>query len=157
MKRKNLISGLLAGALVLTSVVVPGVQEVKAEDYDLSQGLVASYSFEENLEGGNDITADAITVPANGTTQIYENPVYDESGREGAAIHLQNGYGLQLNTKNIGDNFTVSMWVKPDGNINDNINVLFMGYNNPEKWLSVSGSGNNSAACKVWANGSPYA
>ena len=157
MKRKNIISGLLAGALVLTSVVVPGVQEVKAEDYDLSRGLVASFSFENSLSGGNDIVADAITVPANGTTQNYDNPVYDASGREDSAIRLQDGYGLQLNTKNIGDNFTVSMWVKPDGNINDNINVLFMGYNNPEKWLSVSGSGNNSTACKVWANGSPYA
>ena len=41
MKRKNLLSGLLAGALVLTSVVVPGTgKEVKAEEYDLTEGLL---------------------------------------------------------------------------------------------------------------------
>ena len=62
MKRKNLLSGLLAGALVLTSVVVPGTgKEVKAEEYDLTEGLVASYSFDdENLtdgQGGKDASA----------------------------------------------------------------------------------------------------
>ena len=42
MKKKNLLSGLLAGALILTSVVVPGMgKEVKAEEYDLTKGLVA--------------------------------------------------------------------------------------------------------------------
>ena len=62
MKRKNLLSGLLAGALVLTSVFVPGVKNVvNAEEYDLNEGLVASFSFDnEDLtdsQGGNDASA----------------------------------------------------------------------------------------------------
>ena len=47
MKRKSFISGLLAGALVLTSVIIPGAKPVQAEEYDLTEGLVASYSFDK--------------------------------------------------------------------------------------------------------------
>ena len=43
MKRKNLLSGLLAGALVLTSVVVPGTgKEVKAEERESEDTIINS-------------------------------------------------------------------------------------------------------------------
>ena len=46
MKRIKLISGLLAGALMLSSVVVPA--KVQAKNVDLESGLVASYSFDDS-------------------------------------------------------------------------------------------------------------
>ena len=94
MKRKNLLSGLLAGALVLTSVFVPGVKNVvNAEEYDLSEGLVASFSFDdENLtdsQGGED--ASAIVTGLN-----------PYSGR----MEYVDGYFKSLKSKGLGD-FTV--------------------------------------------------
>ena len=94
MKRKNLLSGLLAGALVLTSVVVPGTgKEVKAEEYDLTEGLVASYSFDdENLtdgQGGKDASAIVTGLGAYSGNLEYVTG-YNDSGK---AIQLGD-YGL---------------------------------------------------------------
>ena len=154
MKRKNLLSGLLAGALILTSVVVPGMgKEVKAEEYDLTKGLVASFSFEDDLSGGNDRLADAITVPNNFSTQDYTGEITYDQGQTGKAIHLD-GYGLQLNTKNLGKDFTVSMWVKPDGNTMDTQGLLFLGYgsNSGQNWMAVSGTADNSIQYRFWGS-----
>ena len=100
MKRKNLISGLLAGALVLTSVVIPGAKSVNAEEYDLTNGLVASYSFDnEDLtdgQGGADASA---VVTGLGS---YSGSVSYEEGVEGQAIRLGD-YGLKLNQQNLGE------------------------------------------------------
>ena len=154
MKKKNLLSGLLAGALILTSVVVPGMgKEVKAEEYDLTKGLVASFSFEDDLSGGNDRLADAITVPNNFSTQDYTGEITYDQGQTGKAIHLD-GYGLQLNTKNLGKDFTVSMWVKPDGNTMDTQGLLFLGYgsNSGQNWMAVSGTADNSTQYRFWGS-----
>ena len=151
MKRKNLISGLLAGALVLTSVVIPGAKSVNAEEYDLTNGLVASYSFDnEDLtdgQGGADASA---VVTGLGS---YSGSVSYEEGVEGQAIRLGD-YGLKLNQQNLGEDFTVSMWLKPDKTLADNQSVLFLGHHNPEKWLAVAGTA--EGPYKFWANGNGY-
>ena len=151
MKRKNLLSGLLAGALVLTSVVVPGTgKEVKAEDYDLNEGLVASFSFDsEDLTDGQG-GADASAV-VTGLVAHSADPEYVD-GHEGKGIQLGD-YGLKLNRENLGEDFTVSLWMKPDGAPADNQSGVFLGYHNPEKWLSVAGQ---DGRYKFWANGNGY-
>lgn len=151
MKRKNLLSGLLAGALVLTSVVVPGTgKEVKAEDYDLNEGLVASFSFDgEDLTDGQG-GADASAV-VTGLGAYSADPEYVD-GHEGKGIQLGD-YGLKLNRANLGEDFTVSLWMKPDGAPADNQSGVFLGYHNPEKWLSVAGQ---DGRYKFWANGNGY-
>lgn len=156
MKRKNLLSGLLAGALVLTSVVVPGTgKEVKAEEYDLTEGLVASYSFDdENLtdgQGGKDASAIVTGLGAYSGNLEYVTG-YNDSGK---AIQLGD-YGLELNRKNLGENFTVSLWLKPDGNIQADQSTLFLGYHSPEKWLAIAGNADNSTQYRFWANGNGY-
>ena len=124
MKRKNLLSGLLAGALVLTSVFVPGVKNVvNAEEYDLSEGLVASFSFDdENLtdsQGGED--ASAIVTGLNPYSGRME---YVDGYDGGKGIQLGD-YGLKLNRENLGENFTVSLWIKPDNTIQADQATLF--------------------------------
>ena len=156
MKRKNLLSGLLAGALVLTSVVVPGTgKEVKAEEYDLTEGLVASYSFDdENLtdgQGGKDASAIVTGLGAYSGNLEYVTG-YNDSGK---AIQLGD-YGLELNRKNLGENFTVSLWLKPDGNIQADQSTLFLGYHSPEKWLAIAGDADNSTQYRFWAHGNGY-
>lgn len=46
----------------------------------------------------------------------YTGEVQYEEGIKGDAVRVGN-YGFELNKKNLGTDFTVSMWVKPDGNI----------------------------------------
>ena len=155
MKRKNLLSGLLAGALVLTSVFVPGVKNVvNAEEYDLSEGLVASFSFDdENLtdsQGGED--ASAIVTGLNPYSGRME---YVDGYDGGRGIQLGD-YGLKLNRENLGENFTVSLWIKPDNTIQADQATLFLGYHSPEKWLAVAGEADNSTEYRFWGNGNGF-
>lgn len=152
MKRKNLLSGLLAGALVLTSVFVPGVKNVvNAEEYDLNEGLVASFSFDdENLkdsQGGED--ASAIVTGLSPYTGRME---YVDGYDGGKGIQLGD-YGLKLNRENLGENFTVSLWIKPDNTIQADQATLFLGYHNPEKWLAVAGEADDSTKYRFWGHG----
>lgn len=152
MKRKNLLSGLLAGALVLTSVFVPGVKNVvNAEEYDLSEGLVASFSFDdENLtdsQGGED--ASAIVTGLNPYSGRME---YVDGYDGGKGIQLGD-YGLKLNRENLGENFTVSLWIKPDNTIQADQATLFLGYHSPEKWLAVAGEADDSTKYRFWGHG----
>ena len=161
MKKKNLLSGLLAGALILTSVVVPGMgKEVKAEEYDLTKGLVASFSFDDedltDEQGGT--SALPMKHRASETEEMTEYTgqiSYADGHNGGKAIQLGD-YGLKLNKEDLGENFTVSMWLNPSQDIADNQSVLFMGYHNPEKWLSVAGGAGGNSTCKFWANGNGY-
>ncbi len=151
MKKKNLLSGLLAGALVLTSVVVPGMgKEVKAEEYDLAQGLVASFSFDdEDLTDGQG--GEAASAVITGLGAYSGTPEY-VAGYDGQGIQLGD-YGLKLNRENLGEDFTVSLWMKPDGTIAANQAMLFLGYDNPQKWLAVAGDVSNSTQYRFWAHG----
>ena len=154
MKRIKLISGLLAGALMLSSVVVPA--KVQAKNVDLESGLVASYSFDDsNLSsstGGAD--ARAVVTWRNAATDEYTGDViYENDRNNGKAVHLGD-YGLKLNRQNLGENFTVSLWLKPDDAFSKDQSCLFLGYHDPEKWLGVAG--NEDGTARFWANGNGY-
>ena len=102
---------------------------------------LAVYDFENGIGEG---TQALVT----GLGSYSNEVVYGEGRESGKAIKLGD-YGLKLAQENLGENYTVSLWVKPDGNIQTNTPVLFLGYHDPEKWVSVSGENNNSF-CKVW-------
>ena len=155
MKRNKLISGLLAGALMLSSVLVPA--KVQAKNVDLESGLVASYSFDDgslsSSTGGAD--ARAVVTWKDAATDEYTGDVtYVEDRNGGKAVQLGD-YGLKLNRQNLGENFTVSLWLKPDGAFLKDQSCLFLGYHDPEKWLAVAGNENGTA--RFWANGNGYA
>ena len=155
MKSKKFISGLLAGAMVLTSLTTFGVSEVKAADED---SLVAYYTFEDGLANTVGEAGDEAVTVGKGITEYSSAPDY-ETGRNGQAIRLNDNYGLKLNKENLGDNFTVSLWVKPDGVLKENEVITFLGYNDPEQWVAFSGGtlrGGSSELCKFWANGNGY-
>lgn len=155
MKKKKLMAACLAGALVMTSVIVPGQASVKAEGKSLTEGLVASYDFNDGqIVNGVSGQGQAKAI-VTGLKDYSGQPVFETGDKDkGQAIRLGD-YGLQLNQKNLGDNFTVSMWLKPDGVFDKNEAVLFLGYHSPEKWLAVAGpEPAGSATCKFWTNGS---
>ena len=155
MKSKKFISGLLAGAMVLTSVATFGVSEAEAAGED---GLVAYYTFEDSLANTVGEAADTATpmkARVNDSSEMTEGgtAAYEAEGFKGSAIRL-NDYGLRLNKKNLGDNFTVSMWLKSDSTFPENQVLMFLGNHNPEKWIAVCGGeprGGNSSLVKFWA------
>ena len=149
MKRNKLISGLLAGALMLSTVLVPA--KVQAKNVDLKSGLVASYSFDDRSLSSS--TGAAATAVVTGLGAYEGSLTYENDRSSGKAVRLGD-YGLKLNRQNLGENFTVSLWLKPDGTLAENQSVLFLGHHNPEKWLAVAGNGGTN--CKFWANGNGY-
>lgn len=97
MKSKKFISGLLAGAMVLTSLTTFGVSEVKAADED---SLVAYYTFEDGLANTVGEAGDEAVTVGKGITEYSSAPDY-EAGRNGQAIRLNDNYGLKLNKENL--------------------------------------------------------
>ena len=159
MKRKKFISGLLTGALVLTSVTGFGVSKVNAAEDD---NLVAYYTFDgENLANSQKESEAAQPMQARASTSTemtdYTGAVsYDADGFKGGAVRLGD-YGLRLNQENLGENFTVSMWLKADGTFAENQVLAYLGYHkDPENWIAVSGKTTGTSACKFWANGGQY-
>ena len=61
----------------------------------------------------------------------YSSAVAYEDGYSGKAVRLGD-YGLKLNRQNLGENFTVSLWLKPDGTLAVNQSVVFLGYHSPK-------------------------
>ena len=154
MKHSKFISALLAGAMVFTSTSLPGDLQASAQGVDLDDGLVAAYSFDgETLadeRGGSDASAIVTGLNAYSGTPVYED------GKEGKALRLGD-YGLKLNREDLGDNFTVSLWLNWDGSVVYNQSVLFLGYHNPEKWLAVGGTEHDGLTnSRFWANGNGY-
>lgn len=154
MKRKKSLYGFLAAAVLLNSAAWPA-PAAKAAAPDLESGLKAYYSFDEgtleNSKAGNSASA-----VLKGLGSYGERVSYSDEGKAGKAVKLD-GYGLKLNQEDLGDDFTVSVWLKADGTLAENQSVLFLGYHSPEKWFSVAGNRNNTSECKAWANGNGYA
>lgn len=154
MKRKKVLAALLAGALVMSSAAFPNSMSVKAENRTLEDGLVASYDFnKKDLTNGVSEQGQAEAIVTG--LGAYEQALTYEAGDtdKGQALKLGD-YGLKLNQRDLGDDFSVSMWLKPNGDFAENEAVMFLGYHSPEKWLAVAGSGNPESDCKFWTNGS---
>lgn len=149
MKLKQLLSGMLAGAMVLTSVLA-GNWMVQADDSEPTPDYI--YSFENDTDGA---TALYQREPGhvNNAMLDYEGEIVYDEGVEGKAIRLGN-YGLKLNRMNIGTEYTVSMWLKPDEKIATDAPALFLGYHDPQKWLAVSGNEATASSCRFWGKNS---
>ncbi len=161
MRFKKVVSGLLTAALVMTSVQVSAAESKVTEGVP-TEGLVASFTFDDatlnngKTEDDSEVSAPASAiVPApSGTTECaaYTGEVEYVAGKSGRGVRIQD-YGLKLNQENLGKDYTVSMWVKPDGAIATNANVLFLGRTDKDDtWTGIAGE-NSSATCKLWVNG----
>lgn len=155
MKCKKIVSGLLASAIITTSVFTGDFVTANAATVGESMPApVATYTFDGTLSSKEGTTAKAYA-RAYGA---YSGDITYVAGRNAAitsdtddkAVQL-GSYGLELAEKNIGTEYTVSCWVKPDGTIANNMPVIALGYHTPELWTAISGDGGTNA-CKVWAN-----
>lgn len=88
----------------------------------------------------------------------YTGTVAWTTGRDGTGSAIDLGdYGLMLNETGIGNEYTVSLWVKPDSTVTVNSPIAALGYHNPENWMAVSGASNPATdLCKFWGNGGAF-
>ncbi len=146
MRYKKIVSGLLACAMAVTSVFAGNVATVKADGAEMPTP-VASYDFNGSL-GEGDLAGKAVV---KGLGDYTGDVVYEPGLAEGdKAVRLGN-YGVKLAPTDLGTEYTVSVWLKPDGNLANNQSVFFLGYHNPEKWIGVAGT-DNAGTVKVWTH-----
>lgn len=170
MRMKKIIAGVLAISMVASVITITtkasqriasqneaGQSEAsqsaagqsKAGRRDISTEPVAVYTFEDSLNNVADGASDSASAIITGLAGYSGSVQYTDGGHTGRAVRLGN-YGLKLNRQNIGSEYSVSVWLKPDGTFRNNQAVLFLGYHNPEKWLGIAG--NSGQSVKLWNN-----
>lgn len=152
MKNKKKYYGLLAGVMAL-ALAVPfvGVNIAKADT--LHRHLVAWYDFNDGTLTNS--KGESLAAPIVKGLGSYNGEVKYDANRDeniaGHSLRLDGNYGVKLNTKNLGENYSVSLWVKPEKKVPVNTPVVFVGYHDPELWYSVSGNDDKNRL-KFWYN-----
>ncbi|SCZ76783.1 LamG-like jellyroll fold domain-containing protein [Pseudobutyrivibrio xylanivorans] len=155
MRKNKKYYGLLAGVMAL-ALATPFVGYNIAKADKLYDDVVAWYDFDggalKNVKGGSQAVA-IVKGLGNYDGEVKYDANRDET-KDGNSLKLDGGYGLKLNQQNLGENFSVSLWVKPETKLVENQSVLFLGYHSPEMWYAVSGDRNNSQM-KFWYDYKP--
>ncbi len=155
MRKNKKYYGLIAGVMAL-ALATPFVGYNIAKADKLYDDVVAWYDFDggalTNVKGGSQ--AVAIVSGLGDYTGEVKFDANRDSSKEGKSLKLDGGYGIKLNQQNLGENFSVSLWVKPETKLVENQSVLFLGYHNPEMWYAVSGDRNNTLM-KFWYDYKP--
>lgn len=150
MRFKKVVSGLLACVMAATTIFTGNVVPVRAE----AAPETPIYSFDFDSENLNSSVTpdDALTVIGTGNAASTATPEY-ETGRTGEAgdksVKLGD-YALSL-PGDIGENYTVNVWVKPnEDTIATNHAIFLLGRGGTtEEWVAYAGSGTKGKA-KVW-------
>lgn len=117
----------------------------------LEDTLVASFDFNGNLNNG--VNGQAAASPLVTGLNAYNEDVAYGEGRDGGQAVRLGDYGLKLNQEKLGTEYTVSFWMNSEDALAGNQVVMFMGYHDPENWIAISGSQNNTNKVKFWGNG----
>ena len=145
MKCKKLFSAFLA-AVVTTVTVLPGTGTLQANAAAAPSPL-KTFSFENDLDGS--------TMQTYQNAGTYTGEAVYEDGKAGKAIRLGD-YGLKLNVGNVGENYSVSLWVNPSEALKEHGALLFASAPKGASELWTSLSGNNSGKLKLWSNGDGF-
>ncbi len=142
------ITGNQAGTTEITAAISMGTavkQLTTAITVEKAAEAVPVFSLDFDDESIGDASA-----LSKGLSAYDGSPVY-EAGRLGKAIRLDN-YGLRLNQEDVGQNYTVSLWMKHDTALTDNQQILSLGHgtDKSENWLDIAGDRNNSGNYKIW-------
>ena len=152
MRFKKLVSGLLACAMVVTSVFTGDMAVAKAAEPEAKANVIspddplAAYGFDGALGTG-------VTAIQKGLGAYTGNVEYvaGRSGEDTDKALKTGSHGVKLDHTNLGSAYTLSAWLKPDGIIEGNAAVIFVGYHNPEKWVGIAGQ-DSTQKCKIWTN-----
>lgn len=147
MKFQKSVSGLLTCGMIATAICTGSFTQVNAAT---QPEPVVSYDFNsKELEDGVSKRIKEL--------KSYDGDTEFDTGRSGSdsdkAVKLGN-YGLELPQKNLGNTYTVSLWVKPTSSLKTFSPVLFLGYHDPEKWCGIAGAArdddNTDGECILW-------
>ena len=151
MKKNKKFYGLVGGVMAL-ALATPFIAYNVAKADTLYSDVVAWYDFDgsalTNEKGANNAKA-IVTGLVEYDKELSYGADRSSDNTEGHALKLGD-YGLELNEQNLGDNFSVSYWMKPDGTFKENQNIAFLGYNSPEDWYAISGEKTDTNNVKIW-------
>ncbi len=104
---------------------------------DITSEVFKEFQFEDAADG-----AIAVQKGAAGTTptaMVSPDYAYVEGAKEGKAIRLPGNYGLKLcDAAGLGENYSVSYWMKPEKLNGDVDPTLAAGTFSPEYWLNLT-------------------
>lgn len=156
---KKLMCAVLAASMVVTGVPGTDVSASAAEQSDNSDKSqsenaksdlpdpVSHYDFDGELPEDAKPVLKGLS-EYEGSVEYGEGHTDDKADK---SVKLGD-YGIELPDKNIGEDYTVSLWVKSTDTIVENQSGVFLGYHDPEKWISLAGGSNGKY--KVWTNDS---
>ena len=141
--RRKIIAGILAASMAATAGTVPSGVHAAENPADEDERIVVSLDFDDESIGN----ASAVTK----SWADYAGDITYAEGRTGKALQLS-GYGLRLNQKNVGANYTVSMWMKHDNVLAENQQILFLGHGDgsSENWLDIGGDRGSNSTYEIW-------
>ena len=152
MRNKKKFYGLIAGVTLL-ALATPFIGASIAKADTLHRHLVAWYDFNDGTLTNS--KGESLATPIVKGLGSYNGEVKYDANRDeniaGKSLRLDGNYGVKLNTKNLGENYSVSLWVKPEKKVPVNTPVVFVGYHDPELWYSVSGNDDKNRL-KFWYN-----
>lgn len=151
MKRNKKFYGLIGGVMAL-ALATPFIAYNVAKADTLYSDVIAWYDFDNSSlknQKGSDNAKAIVTGLSGYDKELTYGDDRSADNTEGHALKIGD-YGLELNEDNLGDNFSVSYWVKPDGTFNENQVIAFLGYNSPEDWYAISGKSNGTNDVKIW-------
>lgn len=116
-------------------------------DFTLGEELVKFFDFEDKTDDATAVTKAAKPAPVVGPEYKYAE------GKSGKGIVLDGTYGLKLADSkdlNLGENYTVSFWMKPDALCGAVDPTLAAGTFSPEHWLNLTFD------AKIWSRNGDY-
>lgn len=145
MKRRKIFAACVAGAMIL-SALPTGINAKAAIEIPEP---IKTYSFDGSLDGSSACSS------ARGE---YSGELSYTEGHEGGQAIQLDGYGLELNQKDLGEDHTISLWVQRTGHPRGNSSLVFMGApaNAQENWVSFSWV-ESTENMQIWTNGDGFA
>lgn len=161
MKYKKIVSGLLACAMVVTSVFTGNVTTAKAAEQPTP---IATYNFDNLKVSADDGVLGSNVTAVQGNNKnlaVYKGNVDFVTGRSGKAedkaVELKKNdaeYGYKLSKSGITTEYTVSFWVQPKATPLDNQVIAVIGApvnTAEENWLGIAGG--KGSKYKIWTKG----
>ncbi len=169
MRFKKIVSGLLACAMVVTSVFTGNVTTAKAEGEGAADPVpVSTYNFDVSGDNGIVSLGDGVELKsspnnASGSPELNDYTgapkfVAGRSGKTGDyAVDTEGKHGIILPDKQLGEDYTVSFWVKPTDLSKGKwaTSLLFIGRSEvtaAAQWVSICTS-DNKGALTCWSLG----
>ncbi len=115
--------------------------------YKFDANVVKAFDFEESTDGASAVTKAMTPVAVNNASYSYTSGIHD-----GKALSLTGSYGLKLSgdASKLGEDYTISFWMKPSS-LGGTVDPTFVaGTFSPEFWMNLTFD------AKIWSKKNNY-